>query len=408
MSKVSLQRIDTFQNDVSAPAVFNANMALLEAIIDTLLSRDGTAPNQVTADLDLNGYRILNLPNGSTNSEPVTQQQLSELVLSATAGSITNGSVTEPAFANGAVSTRALADSSVTAAKIADGTIAAAELASNAVTTAKITDANVTLAKLAAIANQTVLGNNSGSSGSPQEISFTTLGSLLFSSAATVPTGALSAFAGSRVASGYLLCDGSTVSRTTYSALYAFMCPSATVTFTVASGLVNWASHPIANWDKVVFSTTGTLPSGITAGTTYYARDVVAGVSFKLAATAGGAALALSGSPTGTHTAQAVGFGLGDGSTTFTLPDFRGEFLRGHDLGRGVDANRSLGDAQSHQLQDHVHTTGSANATTLNGTLAVTVKAASTPGDNTSVPTTGNHGTETRPRNLSVAIGVKT
>ena len=39
-------------------------------------------------------------------------------------------------------------------------------------------------------------------------------------------------------------------------------------------------------------------------------------------------------------------FGAGDGSTTFNLPDLRGEFVRGLDSGRGVDAARVLGTAQ--------------------------------------------------------------
>lgn len=39
-------------------------------------------------------------------------------------------------------------------------------------------------------------------------------------------------------------------------------------------------------------------------------------------------------------------FGAGDGSTTFNLPDLRGEFIRGWDDGRGVDAGRSLGSTQ--------------------------------------------------------------
>jgi hypothetical protein len=33
-----------------------------------------------------------------------------------------------------------------------------------------------------------------------------------------------------------------------------------------------------------------------------------------------------------------------------TVPDYRGEFLRGHDAGRGVDAGRSLGSAQADQM----------------------------------------------------------
>jgi len=39
-------------------------------------------------------------------------------------------------------------------------------------------------------------------------------------------------------------------------------------------------------------------------------------------------------------------FGAGDGSTTFALPDLRGEFPRGWDDGRGVDSGRAFGSAQ--------------------------------------------------------------
>lgn len=39
-------------------------------------------------------------------------------------------------------------------------------------------------------------------------------------------------------------------------------------------------------------------------------------------------------------------FGTGNGSTTFNVPDLRGEFLRGLDDGRGIDAGRVLGSAQ--------------------------------------------------------------
>ena len=43
-------------------------------------------------------------------------------------------------------------------------------------------------------------------------------------------------------------------------------------------------------------------------------------------------------------------YGAGDGSTTFALPDLRGEFLRGLDDGRGVDGGRALGSAQRGSL----------------------------------------------------------
>ena len=40
-------------------------------------------------------------------------------------------------------------------------------------------------------------------------------------------------------------------------------------------------------------------------------------------------------------------FGAGNGTTTFNLPDLRGEFVRGWDNGRGVDSGRTLGSAQA-------------------------------------------------------------
>lgn len=49
-------------------------------------------------------------------------------------------------------------------------------------------------------------------------------------------------------------------------------------------------------------------------------------------------------------------YGSGDGSTTFTLPDLRGEFLRGWDDGRGIDASRTFASAQGFATQSHSHT----------------------------------------------------
>lgn len=48
-------------------------------------------------------------------------------------------------------------------------------------------------------------------------------------------------------------------------------------------------------------------------------------------------------------------FGAGDGSTTFAVPDLRGEFLRGWDDARGIDASRSLGSFQDQAYLSHSH-----------------------------------------------------
>jgi microcystin-dependent protein len=48
-------------------------------------------------------------------------------------------------------------------------------------------------------------------------------------------------------------------------------------------------------------------------------------------------------------------FGVGDGSTTFNVPDFRGEFIRGWDDARGVDSGRTFGSFQATSYLNHGH-----------------------------------------------------
>lgn len=49
-------------------------------------------------------------------------------------------------------------------------------------------------------------------------------------------------------------------------------------------------------------------------------------------------------------------YGAGDGSTTFNLPDLRGETIRGWDDARGVDSGRVIGSWQDGQNKSHTHT----------------------------------------------------
>ena len=120
-------------------------------------------------------------------------------------------------------------------------------------------------------------------------------------------------------------------------------------------------------------------------------------------------------------------FGSGDGSTTFGLPDLRGEFVRGWDNGRGIDSGRSFGTDQLDQMQ---RITGRVIATRgggISGRTGALVKSeevgsdSSSSGDNrrqariefdsadspnarTSATTDG----ETRPRNISLMYIIKT
>lgn len=51
-------------------------------------------------------------------------------------------------------------------------------------------------------------------------------------------------------------------------------------------------------------------------------------------------------------------FGAGNGTTTFALPDLRGEFIRGWDDGKGTDSGRTFGSSQGDAIRN---ITGSLN-----------------------------------------------
>ena len=79
--------------------------------------------------------------------------------------------------------------------------------------------------------------------------------------------------------------------------------PTSTVTITNASpAVVSWTAHGQPVGTKIVFSTTGTLPAGITAGTVYYVVAVTAD-TFKISDQAGGNPLNTTSAGSGTHTA---------------------------------------------------------------------------------------------------------
>jgi microcystin-dependent protein len=95
-------------------------------------------------------------------------------------------------------------------------------------------------------------------------------------------------------------------------------------------------------------------------------------------------------------------YGVGDGSTTFNLPDLRGEFIRGWDDGRGVDTGRAFGSAQADELKSHNHSIGTA----LAGGSAFFLGNPDGNGTRNRV-TTSTGGAETRPRNVALLACIK-
>ena len=172
--------------------------------------------------------------------------------------------------------------------------------------------------------------------------------------------GTIEAYATVTVPYGRLKCNGAAISRTTYAALFAKLARSSSATITVATpGVVTWTAHGLLANDPVIFRTSGTLPTGITAGTVYYVKTVLSANTYTISATAGGSAINTTGSAGTGHTGWYAPFGDGDGSTTFNVPDMRGEFMRGWADNASVDTGRTFGSAQGYATETPVNTNSS-------------------------------------------------
>ena len=100
----------------------------------------------------------------------------------------------------------------------------------------------------------------------------------------------------------------------------------------------------------------------------------------------------------------AIGTTWGDGlnpGTTFALPDFRGEFLRGWDHGKGTDPGRGFATHQDDMFESHTHN--------INGSISTASGNApgEVPGSNVGIVSGATGGTETRPKNYAVVFMIK-
>lgn len=161
-----------------------------------------------------------------------------------------------------------------------------------------------------------------------------------------MPIGAPVPYFGRSAPSGnWLMCYGQAVSRTTYATLFSVIAPTIGVfTVTIASpGVVTLTAHGLNTGEPVYLTTTGALPTGLSANTLYYVIRTGAN-TFTLATSSAnaysGTAINTTGSQSGTHTTTSCPHGLGDGTTTFNIPDLRGRTVAGWDIMGGTSANR--------------------------------------------------------------------
>lgn len=164
---------------------------------------------------------------------------------------------------------------------------------------------------------------------------------------------------------------------------------STTVTATTTPGVVTVTSAP-SNGDVVTFSTTGALPTGLTAGTDYYVINRTS-TTFQVSATSGGSAIAFSGTQSGVQTAAWRTLVNTSGSQSGTHTETTSSVALGYKNTAKLTVD----------LGGNTTATGSLSGTSLSGNAATGTGASGTWGINIS----GNAATSTAATALSTAAG---
>lgn len=75
MAKLTLTDLTNLSNEQSVVSSINNNNASIETALENTLSRDGSTPNTMSADLDMDSNQILNLPAATVDTEPVRKAE---------------------------------------------------------------------------------------------------------------------------------------------------------------------------------------------------------------------------------------------------------------------------------------------------------------------------------------------
>jgi len=201
---------------------------------------------------------------------------------------------------------------------------------------------------------------------------------------------------------GYLGANGAAVSRTTYAALFSAITVTATCSASSGTTTIGGFASTSSMWVGMPLSGTG-IPAGATVVTV-----------------PNGTSITISANTNATVTSVVIcPFGVGDGSTTFNVPDGRGVAARGWDNGRGLNANRVFGSYEADGLGSHGHTINDpshfhaqTNATqgtayTAGGVFGALAGGGNTGSKQTGITINNTGGVETVMKNIALLACIK-
>jgi microcystin-dependent protein len=139
---------------------------------------------------------------------------------------------------------------------------------------------------------------------------------------------------------GYLLCNGNSYNRSEYSALFNLLNTEKGIcTISINTpAVITLTNHGLTTGQKIYFTTTGALPTGLSANTTYWI-NVTGANTFNLATSYANLItstyIATSGTQSGTHT-MFLTIGNVSSATTFNVPDYQGKVLANASTSHGI------------------------------------------------------------------------
>lgn len=126
MSKVDLRTLESVTgNDAAATALLNANFEDISEALDNAISRDGTAPNYMDANLDMNNKRLINLADPENDYDAVNKKYFTDTIGNA-ASYASQAATSATAAASSAQSSATSAAQAIAELQAAEATINAA------------------------------------------------------------------------------------------------------------------------------------------------------------------------------------------------------------------------------------------------------------------------------------------